>query len=160
MWIHFLPTFHLMKPLTFIKESIYDENDSTEGLNKSECKELLPLATRESQPQHNNSYTRFCKVFPWSLFTTIFVIQLLYKISSYGDFMKLLGFFSLLVSLRDPGSYSYFPLLKLVFFYRRSASMENFCSLLQVLLIIIAVMKPVNEKYRKFETGFQKELNS
>ena len=33
--------------------------------------------------------------------------------------MKLLGFFSLLVSPRDPGSYSYFPLLKLVFFYRR-----------------------------------------
>ena len=33
--------------------------------------------------------------------------------------MERLGFFSLLVSSRDPGSYSYFPLLKLVFFYRR-----------------------------------------
>ena len=32
--------------------------------------------------------------------------------------MKLLGFFSLLISPRDPGSYSYFPLLKLVFFLR------------------------------------------
>ena len=79
-----------------------------------------------------------CKIFN-------LVIQLPDKICSYGDFMKLLGFFSLLVSPRDPGSYSYFPLLKLVFFYRRWASMENFRSLLQALLIIIAVMKPVNE---------------
>ena len=33
--------------------------------------------------------------------------------------MMLLGFFSLLVSSRDPGSYNYSPLLKLVVFYRR-----------------------------------------
>ena len=32
--------------------------------------------------------------------------------------MTLLGFFSLLVSPRDPGSNNYFPLLKLVLFYR------------------------------------------
>ena len=38
--------------------------------------------------------------------------------------------------------------------------MENFRSLLQALLIIIAVMKPVNEYYRTFETVFQKQLNS
>ena len=28
-------------------ESIYDQNDSVEGLNKSESKELLSLATKE-----------------------------------------------------------------------------------------------------------------
>ena len=33
--------------------------------------------------------------------------------------MKLLGFFSLLVSPRDPGLYNYFLVLKLVLFYRR-----------------------------------------
>ena len=38
----------LEETINICKESIYNENNSTEGLNKSECKELLPLAARES----------------------------------------------------------------------------------------------------------------
>ena len=54
-----------------------------------------------------------------------------------------------------------FPLIKLVSLYRRWASMESFCSLLRVLLIITAVMKPVNEQYREFEfqNSFSKTFN-
>ena len=35
------------KTINICTESIYDQNDSTEGLNKSEFKELLFLATKE-----------------------------------------------------------------------------------------------------------------
>ena len=63
----------------------------------------------------------------------------------------MLGFFSLFVSSRDPGSNNYFPLLKLVLFYRRWASMETFRRPLRALFTIIAVTKPVNKQYRKFE---------
>ena len=66
--------------------------------------------------------------------------------------MTLLGFFSLLVSPRDPGSNNYFPLLKLVLFYRWWASMENFRRPLRTLLTINAVTKPANKQYRKFES--------
>ena len=44
MWIRFLPTYHLKKQLTFVQN---DQNDSVEGLNKAEFKELLSLATKE-----------------------------------------------------------------------------------------------------------------
>ena len=49
MWIHFLPTFPLKKPSTFAQnpESVYDQTDIVEGVNKSWFKELLPLATKE-----------------------------------------------------------------------------------------------------------------
>ena len=36
------------KTINICTESIYDQNDSTEGLNKSEFKELLSLAIKES----------------------------------------------------------------------------------------------------------------
>ena len=37
MWIHFLPTFHLKKPLTFAQSKYMIKMiDSIEGLNKSE----------------------------------------------------------------------------------------------------------------------------
>ena len=38
----------LEKNINICTESIYDQNDSAEGLNKSEFKELLSLATNES----------------------------------------------------------------------------------------------------------------
>ena len=38
----------LEKTIIICTESIYDQNDSVEGLNKSEFKELLSLATKES----------------------------------------------------------------------------------------------------------------
>ena len=37
----------LEETINICTESIYDQNDSTEGLNKSECKELLSLAAKE-----------------------------------------------------------------------------------------------------------------
>ena len=46
MWIHFLSTFYSKKNINICTESIYDQNDSAEGLNKSESKELLSLATK------------------------------------------------------------------------------------------------------------------
>ena len=39
-----MPIFHLKKPLTFVQ----NQYDVVEGLNKSEFKELLSLATKES----------------------------------------------------------------------------------------------------------------
>ena len=48
MWIHFLLTFPLKETINICTELIYDQNDSTEDLNKSEFKELLCLATKES----------------------------------------------------------------------------------------------------------------
>ena len=55
MWIHFLPTFPLKKPSTFAQnpESVYDQTDIVEGVNKSWFKELLSLATKESFEQTN-----------------------------------------------------------------------------------------------------------
>ena len=44
MWIRFLPIFHMKKPLTFVQ----NQYDVVEGLNKSEFKELLSLATKET----------------------------------------------------------------------------------------------------------------
>ena len=38
----------LEEAINICTESIYDQNDSIEGLNKSEFKELLSLATKES----------------------------------------------------------------------------------------------------------------
>ena len=38
----------LEETINICTESIYDQNDSTEDLNKSEFKELLPLSTKES----------------------------------------------------------------------------------------------------------------
>ena len=38
----------LEETINICTESIYDQNDSIEGLNKSEFKELLSLATKES----------------------------------------------------------------------------------------------------------------
>ena len=38
----------LEKTINICTEPIYDQNDNVEGLNKSEFKELLSLATKES----------------------------------------------------------------------------------------------------------------
>ena len=46
MWFHFLPTFHLKKPLAFAQNQYMIK--IMVGLNKSEFKELLSLATKES----------------------------------------------------------------------------------------------------------------
>ena len=51
MSIHFLPTLKkpLKKPSTFAQnpESVYDQTDIVEGVNKSWFKELLSLTTKE-----------------------------------------------------------------------------------------------------------------
>ena len=44
--ISILPIFK--ETITISMESIYDQNDIAEGLNKSELKNLLPLFTKES----------------------------------------------------------------------------------------------------------------
>ena len=44
----FFPSILLDETINIYTESIYDQNDTVEGLNKTEFKELLPLATEES----------------------------------------------------------------------------------------------------------------
>ena len=44
----FFTNIPLEETINICTESIYDQNDSVEGLNKSEFKELLSLATKES----------------------------------------------------------------------------------------------------------------
>ena len=44
----FFPSILLDETINIYTESIYDQNDTVEGLNKTEFKELLPLATKES----------------------------------------------------------------------------------------------------------------
>ena len=44
--ISILPIFK--ETITISMESIYDQNDIAEGLNKFELKKLLPLSTKES----------------------------------------------------------------------------------------------------------------
>ena len=46
----------LEETINICTESIYDQNDSTEGLNKSEFKELLSLATKESYYTFNEIF--------------------------------------------------------------------------------------------------------
>ena len=48
MWIHFFTNIPHEETINTCTESICDQNDSIEGLNKSEFKELLSLATKES----------------------------------------------------------------------------------------------------------------
>ena len=44
----FFPSILLDETINIYTESIYDQNDTVEGLHKTEFKELLPLATEES----------------------------------------------------------------------------------------------------------------
>ena len=44
----FFTNIPLEETINICTELIYGQNDSTEGLNKSECKELLTLANKES----------------------------------------------------------------------------------------------------------------
>ena len=45
---HFFTNILLEETINICTESIYDQNDSVEGLSKSEFKELLSLTTKES----------------------------------------------------------------------------------------------------------------